>query len=90
LRKGNTQEKYPEFVQAGIGDPSIWDDVEAQSLLGRRRVCGGTSTPGDREATDSRDTEGSTIREAGEFGEIVFTEEPWQSRILAANDKQQK
>ena len=33
-RKPNAQEKYSEFVQAGIGNPSIWDDLEAQSLLG--------------------------------------------------------
>ena len=26
--------KYCEFVQAGIGSPSIWDGLEAQSLLG--------------------------------------------------------
>ena len=64
--------------------------MEAQSLLKSKVFCRGTTTPRDREATDSRDTEGSTIRRAGEFGEIVFTEEPWQSRILAANDKQQK
>ena len=34
LRKAIAQEKYCEFVQAGIGSPSIWDDLEAQSLLG--------------------------------------------------------
>ena len=28
------QEKYSEFVQAGIGNSSIWDDLQAQSLLG--------------------------------------------------------
>jgi hypothetical protein len=30
-------------------------------------------TPGKRKTTDSRDTEGSTIRGAAEFGEAVFT-----------------
>jgi putative transposase len=33
-RKAAAQQKYGEFVQAGIGSPSIWDDLEAQSLLG--------------------------------------------------------
>ena len=33
-RRANALEKYCEFVQAGIGNPSIWDDLEAQSLLG--------------------------------------------------------
>jgi putative transposase len=33
-RKANAQENYSEFVQAGIGNPSIWDDLQAQSLLG--------------------------------------------------------
>src|SRR5262245_20394929 len=33
-RRAVAQEKYCEFVQAGIGSPSIWDDLEAQSLLG--------------------------------------------------------
>jgi REP element-mobilizing transposase RayT len=33
-RKASAQAKYCEFVQAGIGSPSIWDDLEAQSLLG--------------------------------------------------------
>jgi hypothetical protein len=32
-RKANAQENYSEFVQAGIGNPSIWDDLQAQSLL---------------------------------------------------------
>ena len=56
-RKVNPQEKYCEFVQAGIGKPSIWDDLEAQSLLGVERVCGGIPTPSDGKATDSRDPE---------------------------------
>jgi putative transposase len=33
-RKAVAQQKYTEFVQAGIDSPSIWDGVEAQSLLG--------------------------------------------------------
>jgi REP-associated tyrosine transposase len=33
-RKANAQEKYCEFVQAGIGNASLWDDLQAQSLLG--------------------------------------------------------
>jgi putative transposase len=33
-RKAAAQKKYAEFVQAGIGNPSIWDGLEAQSLLG--------------------------------------------------------
>ena len=33
-RKAAAQQKYNAFVQAGIGNPSIWDDLEAQSLLG--------------------------------------------------------
>ena len=47
-RRNATQEKYSEFVQAGINNPSIWDGLEAQSLLGvegfaeglRRHVTG--------------------------------------------------
>lgn len=33
-RKAIAHEKYRDFVQAGIDSPSIWDDLEAQSLLG--------------------------------------------------------
>ena len=33
-RKSIAHEKYCEFVQAGIGNLSIWDNLEAQSLLG--------------------------------------------------------
>ncbi len=33
-RRAAAQRTYSEFVQAGIGNPSIWDDLEAQSLLG--------------------------------------------------------
>ncbi|MEX0806523.1 MAG: transposase [Candidatus Binatia bacterium] len=33
-RKPIAQGKYSEFVQAGIDSPSIWDNLEAQSLLG--------------------------------------------------------
>jgi putative transposase len=33
-RKRIAHEKYFEFIQAGIGSPSIWDNLEAQSLLG--------------------------------------------------------
>ncbi len=33
-RRAAAQKKYAEFVQAGIGSPSIWDGLEAQSLLG--------------------------------------------------------
>jgi putative transposase len=33
-RKAIAQQRYCEFVQAGIDSPSIWDNLEAQSLLG--------------------------------------------------------
>jgi putative transposase len=33
-RKLAAQEKYREFVQDGIGSQSIWEELEAQSLLG--------------------------------------------------------
>jgi putative transposase len=33
-RKPNAHENYSEFVQAGIDNPSIWDDLQAQSLSG--------------------------------------------------------
>jgi putative transposase len=33
-RRAGAQQKFAEFVQAGIGSPSIWDGLEAQSLLG--------------------------------------------------------
>jgi len=33
-RKVIAQQKYREFVQAGIDAPSLWDDLQAQSLLG--------------------------------------------------------
>ena len=38
-----TQEKYSEFVQARIGNPSIRHDLNFIICLGRR-VCGGTPT----------------------------------------------
>ena len=34
VAEGQRPGKYSEFAQAGIGGPSIWDDLEAQSLLG--------------------------------------------------------
>jgi hypothetical protein len=33
-RRGVAQEKYREYVRDGIGGHAIWDDLEAQSLLG--------------------------------------------------------
>jgi len=95
--------------------------VEAQSLLGIEGLRR-TPAPGDRKATDSRDTEGSKIRRAAEFGEAISQRSPGKvsrdrliaeaitahsysqmevanflrlhystiSRILAANDKQEK
>jgi hypothetical protein len=33
-RTANAQEKYCEFVQAGIGNPAISNNLQAQSLLG--------------------------------------------------------
>jgi REP-associated tyrosine transposase len=33
-RKAIAQQKYCEFVQAGIGSSSIWNELQAQSLLG--------------------------------------------------------
>jgi hypothetical protein len=33
-RKAVAQEKYREFVQAGIHSPSLWEDPTAQNLLG--------------------------------------------------------
>jgi hypothetical protein len=33
-RKASTQQRYGEFVQCGINSPSIWENLEAQSLLG--------------------------------------------------------
>ena len=33
-RKAIAQQSYYEFVRAGIDSPSIWDNLEAQSLLG--------------------------------------------------------
>jgi putative transposase len=33
-RRGRAQEKYREYVGEGIGSASIWENLEAQSLLG--------------------------------------------------------
>jgi len=33
-RRGQAQQQYRQFVSAGIGQPSIWEKLEAQSLLG--------------------------------------------------------
>jgi len=33
-RRGPAQEKYREYVREGIGGATIWEDLEAQSLLG--------------------------------------------------------
>ena len=32
--EGERPKKYSQFVQAGTGNTSIWDDLQAQSLLG--------------------------------------------------------
>lgn len=36
-RKGEAQERYREFVQAGVQGASIWDGLKGQSLLGGER-----------------------------------------------------
>jgi hypothetical protein len=36
--EGQCQEKYSAFVQAGIGNRSMWNDLDAQSLL-ESKVC---------------------------------------------------
>jgi putative transposase len=33
-RKASARQRYGEFVQAGIDSPSIWENLEAESLLG--------------------------------------------------------
>jgi len=33
-RRGPVQEKYREYVREGIGSATIWENLEAQSLLG--------------------------------------------------------
>ena len=33
-RRNTAQEKYREYVSEGIGQPTIWENLEAQSLLG--------------------------------------------------------
>jgi putative transposase len=33
-RRGAAQDRYREYVSEGIGGQTIWEDVEAQSLLG--------------------------------------------------------
>jgi putative transposase len=40
-RKAVAQQKYREFVQDGIGGSSIWDELEAQSLLGEEGFAEG-------------------------------------------------
>jgi hypothetical protein len=61
-------------------------------MILRSRVCweskvsGGTPTPGNRKSTDSRDTQGSTIRGATEFGEAVLQRSPGKAtkdRLIA-------
>jgi hypothetical protein len=64
---------------AVIGNPSIWDDLEAQSLLGVDGFPEGLRRLVTEKTTDSRDTEESKIRRAAEFREAIFTEEPRQS-----------
>jgi hypothetical protein len=74
-QSANTQKKS-EFVLAGIGNPSIRDDVHAQACWQSKGLRMG---PGYGKATDSRDTEGTPIRRAAEFGEAIFTEKRTQS-----------
>jgi hypothetical protein len=71
-RRTNAQAKYFEFVQTGIGNPSIWDNLKAQSPLGVEEFGGGTPTPGDGEATNSR------YPRAKEFGEAI-SQKPGQN-----------
>jgi hypothetical protein len=78
--------KYSEFVHATIVEPVNLGRCESPEPVGRRRVCGGATTRGDGEVTDSRDTEGSKVRRPAEFGETIFTEKPRQSiqdRLIA-------
>jgi hypothetical protein len=66
-RKANAQEKCSAFVQAGIGNLLIWDDLQAQSLLGVEGFAHGL-----RHLV----TEKQQIRRATEFGEAIFNEKP--------------
>lgn len=52
-RKAVAQGKYRNFIQDGIGIRSIWEKLEAQSLLG---------VEGFAEAANPRATEGTMIR----------------------------
>ena len=71
-RKAVAQEKYCEFIQAGIGSPSIWESFEAQSFLGVEGFAEGLRRLCDRKTRSPRDTEGSTICRAAKLEETVF------------------
>jgi hypothetical protein len=66
-------------VIRGLISPSIWDHLKAQSLLGVEGFAEGLRHLVTEKQTESRDTEGTTIRRATDFEEAIFTEEPEQT-----------
>ena len=78
-RKAIAQQSYYEFVQAGIDSPSIWDNLEAQSLLGVEGFAEGLRPLVTKKARDKRDTEGAKICRAAELEETLFRAEPRQN-----------
>jgi hypothetical protein len=70
----NAQKRYSEFAQAGIGNPSIWADLQAQSLLGVEGFADGLRHLAQR----------PTIRRAAEFGEANIPRPGKVSRTSSA------
>ena len=75
-RKAAAQRKYGEFVQAGTASPSIWDDLEAQSLLGVEGFAAGLRHHVTGKREDPRNPERSTIRRTAGLSEALSTEKP--------------
>jgi putative transposase len=76
-RKTIAQQRYGEFVQAGIDSPSIWDNLEAQSLLGVEGFGEGLR-PLVRGKQQVREIPKGQ-RFAGQLEETVFRAEPQQN-----------
>lgn len=78
-RKAAAQEKYSEFVLAGIGNPSIWDYVAAPSLLGVEGFAEGLRHLLTEKQQIREIRKGQRFVGAAEIGEAVFNKKPQQS-----------
>jgi len=70
------QEKYLDFIQDGIGNPSIWEGLKAQSLLGVEGFAEGLPMWSPRSSRCARYRRGNDLQTA-HFVEAIRTADFW-------------